>query len=117
DLFYEMAEILALLLSVGLLFTAYKMGHGLFEPAKAKIILLFLNGPFSQSFWLFEITIGFVLPILILLYAARRRKIAGVLGASIMVLAGTLSLPARHIRSSKNSNPFCHIGRLLWRCF
>jgi Ni/Fe-hydrogenase subunit HybB-like protein len=37
---------------------------------------------------LFEITIGFVLPILILLYAARKRKIAGVLGASIMVLAG-----------------------------
>ena len=88
DLFYEMAEILALLLSVGLLFTAYKMGHGLFEPAKAKTILLFLNGPFSLSFWLFEITIGFVLPILILLYAARKRKIAGILGASIMVLAG-----------------------------
>jgi molybdopterin-containing oxidoreductase family membrane subunit len=88
DLFYEMAEILALLLSVGLLFTAYKMGHGLFEPAKSKIILLFLNGPFSLSFWLFEITIGFVLPILILLYAARKRKIAGLIVASIMVLAG-----------------------------
>jgi len=88
DLFYEMAEILALLLSVGLLFTVYKMGHGLFEPAKSKTILLFLNGPFSLSFWLFEITIGFVLPILILLYSARKRKIAGLLGASIMVLAG-----------------------------
>lgn len=88
DLFYEMAEILALLLSIGLLFTAYKMGHGLFEPTKSKTILLFLNGPFSLSFWLFEITIGFVLPILILLYAARKRKIAGVLTASIMVLVG-----------------------------
>lgn len=88
DLFYEMAEILALLLSAGLLFTAYKMGHGLFEPTKSKTVWLFLNGPFSLSFWLFEIAIGFILPILILLYAARKRKISGVLGASIMVLIG-----------------------------
>jgi Ni/Fe-hydrogenase subunit HybB-like protein len=36
NLYYEMAQILALLLSIGFLFTAYKMGHGLFEPAKAK---------------------------------------------------------------------------------
>ena len=88
DLFCEMAEILALLLSVGLLFTAYKMGHGLFEPVKAKTIMLFLNGPFSKAFWMFEIGIGLVLPILILLYAARRKKIAGILISSVMVLAG-----------------------------
>jgi len=88
DLYYEMAEILALLLSVGLLFTAYKMGFGLFEPAKAKIIMLFLKGPFSVAFWLFEIAIGSVLPISILLYTVRRRKIAGLLVASIMVLVG-----------------------------
>ena len=88
DLFYEMAEILALLLSVGLLFTAYKMGLGLFEPVKAKTIMLFLNGPFSRAFWMFEIGIGLVLPILILLYAARRKKVAGILIASVMVLTG-----------------------------
>ena len=88
DLFYEMAEILAVLLSVGLLFTIYKLGHGLFEPAKAKTIMLFLNGPFSLAFWLFEIAIGIVLPIFILLYATRRRKLAGIPVASIMVLVG-----------------------------
>jgi Ni/Fe-hydrogenase subunit HybB-like protein len=88
DLFYEMAEILAVLLSVGLLFTAYKMGHGLFEPAKAKTIMLFLNGPFSLTFWLFEIVFGIVFPVFILLYAARQKKIAGILVASIMVLMG-----------------------------
>jgi len=88
DLFYEMAEILALFLSVGLLLTAYKMGHGLFEPVKAKTIMLFLNGPFSKAFWMFEIGIGLVLPIFILLYAARRKKIAGILISSVMVLAG-----------------------------
>lgn len=88
DLFYEMAQILALLLSLGLLFIAYKMGHGLFEPGKAKVIMLFLNGQFSLAFWLFEIALGIVLPIFILLYAARHRKIASVLVASIMVLVG-----------------------------
>jgi molybdopterin-containing oxidoreductase family membrane subunit len=88
DLFFEMATILAVLLSVGLLFTTYKMTHGLFEPAKAKTIMLFLTGPFSLAFWLFEVAIGIVLPIWILLYAARHKKITGVLIASIMVLMG-----------------------------
>ena len=64
------------------------MGHGLFEPAKAKTIMLFLNGQFSLAFWLFEIGIGIILPIFLLLYAARRRKIGAILVASIMVLVG-----------------------------
>jgi molybdopterin-containing oxidoreductase family membrane subunit len=88
DLFYEMAEILAVLLSVGLLFTAYKMGHGLFEPGKAKTIMLFLNGHFSQVFWVIEIGIGLLFPVLILFYAARQRKMGGILIGSIMVLVG-----------------------------
>jgi molybdopterin-containing oxidoreductase family membrane subunit len=88
DLFYEMAEILAVLLSVGLLFTAYKMGHGLFEPGKAETIMLFLNGPFSQVFWVIEIGIGLLFPVLILFYAARQRKMGGILIGSIMVLVG-----------------------------
>ena len=88
SLIFEMAQVLALLLSVGLLFTAYKMGFGLLNPEKAKPIMLFLKGPFSLAFWLFEIAIGTVLPIPILLYAVSRRKIAGVLVASIMVLVG-----------------------------
>ncbi len=88
NLYYEMAQILALLLSIGFLFTAYKMGHGLFEPAKAKTIMLLLNGPFSLAFWLFEIVIGLLLPMAILLYAARQKKITAVMVASIMVLIG-----------------------------
>ena len=84
----EMAEILALLLSVGVLFTAYKMGHGLLEPAKAKTVMLYLNGPFSLPFWTFEIALGLVLPVPILIYSARKRKTAGIATASIMVLAG-----------------------------
>lgn len=88
DLFYEMAQILALLLSVELPFIAYKMGHGLFDPAKGKTIMLLLKGPFSPAFWVFEIAIGIVLPIFILLYAARQKKMTGVLVASVMVLSG-----------------------------
>ena len=88
ELFFEMAELLALLLSFGVLFTTYKMGHGLFEPAKAKTIMLFLQGPFSLAFWVFEIAIGLIMPIFILLYAAKKKKMAGVLVASVMVLVG-----------------------------
>ena len=88
DLFYEMAQILAVLLSVAFLAIVYKMGHGLLEPNKASTVLLFLKGPFSLAFWLFEIAIGTVLPIPVLLYAARQKKITGVLAASIMVLVG-----------------------------
>jgi molybdopterin-containing oxidoreductase family membrane subunit len=88
NLFYEMAQILALLLSIGFLFTAYKMGHGLFEPAKAKTIMLFINGPFSLAFWLFEIVIGLLLPMAIFIYAARQKKITAMMVASIMVLIG-----------------------------
>jgi Ni/Fe-hydrogenase subunit HybB-like protein len=83
-----MAEVLALLLSVELLFTAYKMGHGLFESAKAETIMLLLKGPFSPAFWTFEIAIGIVFPVFILVYSARKKKIAGVLVSSIMVLVG-----------------------------
>lgn len=88
DLYFEMAQLLAFFLSAGLIFTAYKMGHGLFEPSKARTIALFLNGPFSNAFWIFEIAIGAVFPILLLLYAARTRRINGLLVASIMVLVG-----------------------------
>lgn len=88
DLFFEMAQILALLLSFGLLFTTYKMGHGLFEPLKAKTIMLFLKGPFSPAFWLFEIAIGLIMPIFILLFAVKKKKMTLVLSASVMVLIG-----------------------------
>ena len=88
SLIFEMAQVLALLLSAGLLFTAYKMGFGLFTPEKVKPIMLFLKGPFSRAFWLFEIAIGSVLPIPILLWATKQKNIIGVLIASVMVLVG-----------------------------
>ena len=87
-LFLEMGNILALLLSIEILFIAYKMGHGLFDPIKGKTIMLLLKGPYSPAFWGFEIAIGLVLPILILLYSVRRKKTFGLMVASGMVLIG-----------------------------
>lgn len=88
NLYLEMAEILALLLSLLLLFTAYKMGHGLFEPAKAKVIALYLKGSFSLSFWLFEIAIGIVVPLFLLVFSAARGNMNGIFVSSVMVLVG-----------------------------
>lgn len=88
NLIFEMGRIFALLLCVGLLFTSYKLGTGLLNPIKAKSIMLLLKGPFSLPFWLFEIAIGSLLPIIILLYSAKKEKTGGVLIASIMVLVG-----------------------------
>jgi molybdopterin-containing oxidoreductase family membrane subunit len=112
SLIFEMAQILALLLSVGLLFTVYKMGFGLFEPAKVKPIMLFLKGPFSLGFWLFEIAIGTVLPILILLYATNKRKITGVLVASVLVLVGVFVMRYDFIVASQ-VYPVIHSQHLL----
>ncbi len=50
--------------------------------------MLFLTGPFSLPFWLFEVAIGTVLPIPILLYSAKREKLIGILIAAVMVLVG-----------------------------
>jgi Ni/Fe-hydrogenase subunit HybB-like protein len=87
-LFFEMANILALFLSIEVLFIAYKMGHGLFDPIKGKTIMLLLKGPYSLAFWGFEITIGLALPIVILLYSVRRKKTTGLMVGSGMVLTG-----------------------------
>jgi molybdopterin-containing oxidoreductase family membrane subunit len=88
DLIFEAAKIFALLLSVGLLATTYKLTSGLFDPVKGKSIMLLIKGPFSFPFYLFEIAIGSLLPIFILLYSVKRENLGGVLTASIMVLVG-----------------------------
>jgi len=88
DLIFEMAKIFALLLSVGFLATTYKLTYGLFTPIKAKSIMLLIKGPFSFPFYLFEVAIGTVLPIFILLYSVKRESLGGVLTACIMVLVG-----------------------------
>ena len=87
-LMFEMAGLLAVLLAVGLLFMSYKIWTGLLDDIKSKTIILFINGPFSISFWLFEIAVGTILPIFILLAAVKRQSLNAVLAASVMVIIG-----------------------------
>ncbi len=89
DLVFEMARILAALASVGLLLSACKTGYGLFEShASARAIILRLTGPFSVGFWVFDLLIGAILPIFILLGSVARKSINGVLLGAIMMAAG-----------------------------
>jgi molybdopterin-containing oxidoreductase family membrane subunit len=87
-LMFEMAGLLAVLLSVGLLFMSYKVGTGLLDSIKAKTMILLVNGPFSISFWVFEITIGTVVPIITALISVKRKSLNGILASSIMVIIG-----------------------------
>jgi len=87
-LIFEMSNMFAILLSVGLLFMTCKIVYGLFDPVKAKSVQLLLSGPFSISFWLFEIAIGMIIPILLTLYALKKEWFGGLLMASVMVLVG-----------------------------
>lgn len=88
DLILEMSNMFSILLSVGLLFMTYKVVSGLIDPVKAKSVQLLLNGPFSISFWIFEIGIGMVIPIGLTLYALKKQWFGGLLTASVMVLIG-----------------------------
>ncbi len=88
ELILEMSNVFLILLSIGMLFTLYKMTSGLLHPVKAKSVMLFLNGPFSIPFYIFEIAIGMVIPILLLLYSLKKEWLTGVMIASIMVLIG-----------------------------
>ncbi|MBI4688204.1 MAG: polysulfide reductase NrfD [Nitrospirae bacterium] len=87
-LMFEMGRALAVLLSLGLFFMSYKVGAGLLDDTKIDTMMLFVKGPLNISFWLFEILIGVMLPVLILLYSKGRASLNGLLIASAMVIAG-----------------------------
>ncbi len=93
ELLFEIAKILAFLTSISIILTTCKMAFGVFESsAKAEIIMLLLTGPFSVGFWLFEILVGALLPMFILLGSVKRKNMDGVLFASVMVVIGTYIL-------------------------
>lgn len=87
-LVFEMGNILAVLLAVGLLFTVFKISSNLLDPVKAKTVLLLTRGPFIILFWVFEITIGLVLPLVLLIYSLKSKWSGGLFVSSVMVLIG-----------------------------
>lgn len=88
-LIFEMSQVLAIVLAAGLLLTTYRMATGLFDPASRGPVLLLLNGSFSPCFWIFEVGFMSVLPVFVLIRAARKKSLVSVLAGSLMVLIGT----------------------------
>lgn len=88
-LIFEMAQVLALLLATGFVLIAIRLSIGLYDPGKQEQLMLFLNGPFSFAFWIFEIGIMNVLPVFVLIWAAKEKRLGGVLYGSLMILVGS----------------------------
>lgn len=88
-LIFEMAQVLAVVLAGGLLLITYRLASGLFDPASRGPVMLLLKGPFSIGFWIFEVGIVSVLAVFVLLWAAGRKSLNGVLTGSLLVLVGT----------------------------
>lgn len=87
-LIFEMGNAFVILLGIGVLFSLYKIVYGLFTPKIAKTVMLFLKGPFSIPFYVFEIGIGTIIPITLGIYSLKRQWIPGLATASVMTLIG-----------------------------
>ena len=89
SLLLEMAQLLALVLTAGFVLTVYRLTSGLYNPASRDPVMLLLAGPFSMAFWVFEVGLMSLLPVIILLWSAKKEYLWGVLAGSLMVLIGT----------------------------
>lgn len=87
-LIFEMAEVLAILLAVGLVLTAYRLTTGLYNPVMRGPVMLLLKGPFSLAFWVFEIGLMTLLPVFAFIRATKKNDLRYVLLGSMMVLTG-----------------------------
>lgn len=85
---FEMAKVLTFLLAVGFALTAFRLLTSIWDPARQGPVMLLLSGPFSFSFWGFEVGLMSLLPAFILLWAASRKSLGGALLGSVMVLIG-----------------------------
>jgi len=88
EVVFEMSQVLAFLLAVGFALTAYRLSAGLFDPQRQGPVMLILRGAFSPAFWGFEVALMSVIPGPVLLWAAMKKMLNGVLAGALMVLAG-----------------------------
>ncbi|MCJ7806907.1 MAG: polysulfide reductase NrfD, partial [Clostridia bacterium] len=88
-LIFEMARVLALLLAVGCTLIAFRVFTGALNPLGPGPVMLLLTGAFSWAFWVFEIGLMSVIPAYVLLWAAWKKSLPGVLAGAVMVLIGT----------------------------
>lgn len=89
SLIFEMGKVLAGVLAAGFVLTVYRMVSGLNNPLGREPTLLLLIGPFSKTFWIFEVGLMSVLPALTLLWSSEKKRLWGTLAGALMVLAGT----------------------------
>jgi molybdopterin-containing oxidoreductase family membrane subunit len=82
----ELARLLALLLSAGFLFTAWRVFESVRDPEMTDSIMVLLNGPFSFSFYVFEMLVGTIIPIAMLLSSRLTHK--KIFVSSLFVLIG-----------------------------
>jgi len=87
-LIFEMANVLAVLLTAGFVLTVYRLISGLFNPLGQEPFRLFLIGPFSPAFWIFEVVLMSLLPTVTLLWSTWRKHLWGVFAGASMVLIG-----------------------------
>jgi len=89
SLIFEMAQVLAVVLTVGFVLMIYRLVSGLYSPIGREPTMLLLIGPFSPTFWVFEVGLMSLLPIFTLLWSVWRKHQWGVFVGASMVLVGT----------------------------
>lgn len=86
QLIVELGKLLGLMLSVGLLMTAWRILLSVNDPAAIDSAMLLLNGPFSFSFYIFEMLLGTIIPIAILISPKVTER--GIFASSLLVVIG-----------------------------
>jgi molybdopterin-containing oxidoreductase family membrane subunit len=88
-LIFEMAQVLAFVLALGLLLITYRLSVSLFDPAARRPAMLLITGPFRVGFWGFEVGLLSVVSVVVLVWAAAKKNLTGVLTGAVLVLIGT----------------------------
>lgn len=87
-LILELSQILTLFLGLNMCLVSLKLWFGLDNTIEIMTIEILLTGPFKYSFWIFEILLGNIIPITILLYSIRKELLSGVMYVSFFILIG-----------------------------
>lgn len=82
----EMGRLLALMLSMGLLLNAWRVFSSINNPEMVDSMMLLLSGPFSLSFYVFEILLGTIIPVIVLL--SPKVTVRGIFISSLLVITG-----------------------------
>lgn len=87
-LLFDMGRLLLFFLGFAFLLTTYKYTTAFKDPIKTKTLELLFFGPLNFSFWFFEILVGTLLPIGLLIYGLQKKKLNPLMWASFSVLIG-----------------------------